>query len=82
MLNNSAIAVVGRAWLSMGKEERSLTNKVGSTSGDAPTDSLSPTGFNISFQNLVSYHFLNAQIKSAPLHTINIHQLSLINLRL
>ena len=58
MLNNGAIAVVGRAWLSMGKE-RSLTNKIGSTSGDTPTDSLSPTGFNISFQNLIRYQFLN-----------------------
>lgn len=60
MLNNGAIAVVGRAWLSVGNEERSLTNKIGSTSGDTPTDSLSPTGFNISFQNLIRYQFLNA----------------------
>lgn len=60
MLNSGAIAVVGRAWLSVGKEERSLTNKRGSTSGDTPTDSLSPTAFNISFQNLIRYQFLNA----------------------
>lgn len=30
MLNNGAIAVVGKAWLSVGNEERSLTNKIGS----------------------------------------------------
>lgn len=60
MLNNGAVALVGRTWLSVGNEERSLINEIGSTSGDTPTDSLSPTGFNISFQNLIRYQFLNA----------------------